>query len=87
MVAQAGGGSIPSLISVGCVRGDRRWTQKKHMAENQFDRGLRIIQLRMECIASIDQGTQSTRCCIFNKQAEVVASYQVEFEQHTPHAG
>eukprot|EP00455_Lapot_gusevi_P005210 TRINITY_DN12189_c0_g2_i1.p1 TRINITY_DN12189_c0_g2~~TRINITY_DN12189_c0_g2_i1.p1 ORF type:complete len:508 (+),score=125.60 TRINITY_DN12189_c0_g2_i1:56-1579(+) len=41
----------------------------------------------MSYIGAIDQGTSSTRFILFDKQAQVVASHQVEFPQYTPHPG
>jgi glycerol kinase len=41
----------------------------------------------MKYIASIDQGTTSTRCIIFNKQGEIVSVGQKEHEQIFPQAG
>lgn len=38
-------------------------------------------------VASIDQGTTSTRCMIFNHAGEVVAVHQLEHEQIYPKAG
>lgn len=40
-----------------------------------------------ECICAIDQGTQSTRVYLFDKEANVLGSHQAEFTQYTPHAG
>lgn len=41
----------------------------------------------MEVIASLDQGTQSTRVFIYDKNAVPVASHHVEFKQHREQAG
>lgn len=38
-------------------------------------------------IASIDQGTTSTRFIIYDRDAKAVASHQVEFTQFYPQAG
>ncbi len=38
-------------------------------------------------IASIDQGTTSTRCMIFNHRGEAVGSYQLEHRQYYPRPG
>ena len=38
-------------------------------------------------IASIDQGTTSTRCMIFNRQGEALGSHQLEHEQIYPKPG
>ncbi|KAG1327870.1 glycerol kinase [Cocos nucifera] len=38
-------------------------------------------------IGSIDQGTTSTRFIIYDREAKLVASHQVEFTQHYPEAG
>ncbi|KAI1424036.1 glycerol kinase [Xylaria sp. FL1777] len=38
-------------------------------------------------IGSIDQGTTSSRFIIFDRFADPVASYQIEFENHYPHSG
>lgn len=38
-------------------------------------------------IGSIDQGTTSSRFIIFSSQADVVASHQIEFENHYPESG
>ncbi|MCB0167073.1 MAG: glycerol kinase, partial [Anaerolineae bacterium] len=38
-------------------------------------------------VASIDQGTTSTRCMIFNHAGEVVAVHQLEHEQIYPKPG
>lgn len=38
-------------------------------------------------IGSIDQGTTSTRFIIYNKDAKIIASHQVEFTQFYPEAG
>jgi glycerol kinase len=39
------------------------------------------------CIASIDQGTSSTRVLIINSLGEVLGSHQIEISQHYPHPG
>ena len=39
----------------------------------------------MSYIASLDQGTSSTRCMIFDKSGAVVAISQKEHQQITPH--
>ena len=41
----------------------------------------------METIATIDQGTQSTRVYLYDKQARPTASHHVEFKQHRERAG
>jgi glycerol kinase len=41
----------------------------------------------MECVAAIDQGTQSTRVFIFDKNAQPIASHQEQFKQIYPKAG
>jgi glycerol kinase len=41
----------------------------------------------MECVAAIDQGTQSTRVFIFDKSAKPLASHQEQFKQTYPKAG
>ena len=41
----------------------------------------------MSYIASIDQGTSSTRCMIFDKSGAVVGIAQKEHQQFTPHPG
>ena len=41
----------------------------------------------MSYIASIDQGTSSTRCMFFDKSGAVVAIAQKEHQQFTPHPG
>lgn len=41
----------------------------------------------VELIASIDQGTQSTRVTLYDRSLHVVASAQVSHEQHFPQAG
>ncbi|KAF8063674.1 hypothetical protein HT031_003529 [Scenedesmus sp. PABB004] len=41
----------------------------------------------MECVAAIDQGTQSTRVFIFDAKAKPVASHQEQFKQIYPRAG
>jgi glycerol kinase len=38
-------------------------------------------------IASIDQGTTSTRCMIFNGKGEVMGSHQLEHKQIYPQPG
>ncbi|KAG8043679.1 hypothetical protein GUJ93_ZPchr0458g22574 [Zizania palustris] len=38
-------------------------------------------------VASIDQGTTSTRFIIYDRHAKPVASHQLEFKQHYPEAG
>ncbi|VAH53251.1 unnamed protein product [Triticum turgidum subsp. durum] len=38
-------------------------------------------------VASIDQGTTSTRFIIYDRRASPVASHQLEFKQHYPEAG
>ncbi|PNW84172.1 hypothetical protein CHLRE_04g224150v5 [Chlamydomonas reinhardtii] len=40
-----------------------------------------------ECIAALDQGTQSTRVYIFDKECNVLASHQAELPQIYPQAG
>jgi glycerol kinase len=42
---------------------------------------------RQPCIASIDQGTSSTRVLIINSQGQVLGSHQVEHTQFFPVAG
>lgn len=39
------------------------------------------------CIASIDQGTSSTRVLLVNSAGKIVSSHQVEHAQHYPQAG
>ncbi len=41
----------------------------------------------MQVIASLDQGTQSTRVLLYDSAAQLVASHQVEFTQITPKPG
>lgn len=41
----------------------------------------------MDVIATIDQGTQSTRVYIYDSDANPVASHHVEFTQHRAKAG
>lgn len=41
----------------------------------------------MEVIATIDQGTQSTRVYLYNREAHPIASHHVEFTQHRERAG
>ena len=41
----------------------------------------------MAYIASLDQGTSSTRCMIFDKSGAVIAIAQKEHQQFTPQAG
>jgi len=38
-------------------------------------------------VVALDQGTASTRCMVFNKQGEAVASHQREHRQICPHPG
>jgi glycerol kinase len=38
-------------------------------------------------IGSVDQGTTSSRFIIFNSQADIVASHQLEFDNHYPESG
>lgn len=38
-------------------------------------------------ICSIDQGTSSTRCILFNKVGEIISSYQKEHTQYYPQRG
>ena len=38
-------------------------------------------------VASIDQGTTSTRCMLFNHEGEVVGAHQLEHEQIYPKPG
>lgn len=40
-----------------------------------------------ECICAIDQGTQSTRVYLFDKQATVIGKCQQEFTQFSPATG
>lgn len=40
-----------------------------------------------ECVAAIDQGTQSTRVFLFDAKGEAVASHQVPLQQIYPKAG
>ena len=40
-----------------------------------------------ECIASIDAGTTSVRCMVFDQYAQVLASHQLEFTQYFTHPG
>ena len=39
------------------------------------------------CILSIDQGTSSTRCMIFDNEGQVIASHQCEHQQYYPSPG
>ncbi|KAI3433434.1 hypothetical protein D9Q98_003249 [Chlorella vulgaris] len=41
----------------------------------------------MECVGAIDQGTQSTRFVLYDKQCQPLSSSQVEFPQIYPRAG
>ena len=41
----------------------------------------------MDVIASLDQGTQSTRVFIYDEHAAPIASHHVEFKQHRQKAG
>ena len=41
----------------------------------------------MDVIATIDQGTQSTRVYIYDNDAKPVASHHVDFTQHRAKAG
>ena len=41
----------------------------------------------MDCVLAIDQGTQSTRVFVYDKQARPVASHQEEFAQIYPRQG
>ena len=38
-------------------------------------------------VASIDQGTTSTRCILFNHSGEIVSTHQLEHEQIFPKPG
>ncbi len=38
-------------------------------------------------IASVDQGTTSTRCILFNHSGQIVSSHQLEHEQIYPKPG
>ncbi|KAI0133600.1 glycerol kinase [Xylariales sp. AK1849] len=38
-------------------------------------------------VGSIDQGTTSSRFIIFNSEADIVASHQIEFDNHYPESG
>lgn len=42
---------------------------------------------RPEYLLAIDQGTTSSRVCLFDQQAQLVASAQAEFDQHYPRPG
>lgn len=42
---------------------------------------------RHECVAAIDQGTQSTRVFLFDGEGKAVASHQVALKQIYPKAG
>lgn len=48
-----------------------------------------IVKLknRMRCVGAIDQGTQSTRFSLFDKNKNVIASFQKEFTQIHPEPG
>lgn len=48
---------------------------------------MRTLPETMECVAAIDQGTQSTRVFIFDKNAQPIASHQEQFKQIYPKAG
>lgn len=41
----------------------------------------------IEVVAAIDQGTQSTRVFLFDKEFQPVASHQIPFSQIYPQAG
>ncbi|CAL5229069.1 g12320 [Coccomyxa viridis] len=41
----------------------------------------------MECIASLDQGTQSTRLLLYDAEAQLIDSHHMEFTQITPQPG
>lgn len=38
-------------------------------------------------VGSVDQGTTSSRFIIFSSQADIVASHQIEFDNHYPESG
>ncbi len=40
-----------------------------------------------DCVASVDAGTTSVRCIIFDEYANVLASHQLEFTQFFTHPG
>ena len=40
-----------------------------------------------ECVAAIDQGTQSTRVFLFDRKGQPIASHQVPLPQIYPKAG
>lgn len=41
----------------------------------------------MEVVGSIDQGTQSTRFTLYDKNMKIVATSQIPLNARTPHAG
>eukprot|EP00210_Caulerpa_lentillifera_P008533 g8139.t1 len=45
------------------------------------------LQFAMRCVGAIDQGTQSTRFSLFDKDKNVVATFQKEFTQFHPEPG
>ena len=46
-----------------------------------------LCTLRMECIGSIDQGTQSTRFFLYDRDGRPLAHSQVEVPQIYPKSG
>ena len=41
----------------------------------------------MDVVATIDQGTQSTRVYVYDSEAKPISSHHVEFQQHREKAG
>ena len=46
-----------------------------------------IFVEKEQLVASIDQGTSSSRVLVFNAAGEIVVQHQVEFPQYYPQAG
>ncbi|KAH0495083.1 hypothetical protein TgHK011_008654 [Trichoderma gracile] len=43
--------------------------------------------IRPSFVGAIDQGTTSSRFLVFNQKGDMVATHQLEFQQHYPHSG
>ena len=46
-----------------------------------------VLMMTVECVAAIDQGTQSTRVTLYDSKAQVIGKAQRDLAQHRPQAG
>ncbi|RAV32892.1 glycerol kinase GlpK [Corynebacterium heidelbergense] len=59
----------------------------EHLANSLTGKFAKLTNSRRGCVVSIDQGTTSTRCIIFDAQGQIVTSSQLEHKQIFPKPG